>query len=178
MTIMTMTISSSELDLTIIKSMKIITVGLIISTLVMSSIVLTPLTSVQASNKGLKIYLTVETNLNDDVTIDTYQYGDRVYTHDGFVNTGRNEITLQYPSRLIDTGEFRIWVNALNDGKSARDSAYNSEAKQPEHVFINLFRDFGDEGIDNSQSQGQSQSQSQAQTVIICPANSRCVIEQ
>jgi hypothetical protein len=71
--------------------------------------------------------------------MNTYQYGDRVYTHDGFVNTGRNEITLQYPSRLIDTGEFRICVSALNDDELACDSAYNSEAKKPEHVFINLF---------------------------------------
>lgn len=75
------------------------------------------------SSKGLKLYLTIDTNLNDDVRINTYQYGDRVYTHDGFVNTGRNEITLQYPSRLIDTGEFRICVNALNNDESACNNA-------------------------------------------------------
>ena len=99
--------------------------------------------------------------------------------HDGFVNTGRNEVTLEYPSRLIDTGEFRICVNALNVDESACDSAYNSEAKQPEHVFINLFSN-RDEGIDQGQGQDQSQSQSQSQqqTVIVCPANARCIIEQ
>ena len=155
--------------------MKIFTTGLIIiSTLVMASIAFTPLTVLQASSKGLKLYLTIDTNLNDDVIINTYQYGDRVYTHDGFVNTGKNEITLQYPGSLIDTGEFRVCANALNNDESACDSAYNSEAKQPEHVFINLFS--RDENID--QSQAQSQSQSQDQTVIVCPANSRCIIEQ
>ena len=87
--------------------------------------------------------------------------------------TGRNEITLQYPSRLIDTGEFSICVKVSNQGESACDNANNSEAKQPEHVF-NLFRDVENEGTDNSQSQ----SQTQGQTVIVCPANSRCVIEQ
>jgi hypothetical protein len=51
-------------------SMKIFTVELIIiSLLVMSSMVLTPLTALQASSKGLKLYLTVDTNLNDDVRI-------------------------------------------------------------------------------------------------------------
>jgi len=160
--------------------MKILTVRLImmmmiiiVSILTISSMVSTPSTTLHASSKGLKIYLTVESNLNDDVIINTYQYGDRVYTHDGFVNTGRNEITLQYPSRLIDTGEFRICVNALNDGESACDNAYNSEVKQPEHVYINLFR--GDDYADQGQSQ--SQSQSQDQTVIVCPANARCIIE-
>lgn len=75
---------------------------------------------------------------------------------------------------MFDTGEFRVCANALNNDESACDSAYNSEAKQPEHVFINLFS--RDESID--QSQAQSQSQSQDQTVIVCPANSRCTIEQ
>jgi hypothetical protein len=57
--------------------------------------------------------------------------------------------------------------------------AYNSEAKQPEHVFINLFS-IRNEGIDQGQvqDQSQSQSQSQQQTVIVCPANARCIIEQ
>jgi hypothetical protein len=118
----------------------------------------------------------LESDLNDEVRINTYQYEDSVYTHDGFVNTGRNEITLEYPSRLINTGEFRICVNALNSDESACDSAYNSEAKQPEHVFINLFS--RDEHIDQGQGQAQSQSQSQDQTVIVCPANARCIIEQ
>jgi hypothetical protein len=51
--------------------MKIFTIGMIISTLIMANIILTPSTTLQASGKGLKVYLTIETNLNDDVGINT-----------------------------------------------------------------------------------------------------------
>ena len=95
--------------------MKIFVVGMIIvSALVMSSIVLTPSTALQASSKGLKLYLTVDTNLNDDVRINTYQQGDRVFTHDAVIHSGSNEVTFQYPSGLIDTGEFRVCVRAID----------------------------------------------------------------
>ena len=94
-------------------SMKIFRVGLIIiSVLVMSSMVLTPSTALLASSKGLKLYLTVATNLNDDVRINTYQYGDRVFTHDAVIHSGSNKVTIQYPSGLIDMGEFRICVRS------------------------------------------------------------------
>ena len=173
--------------------MKIITVGIIIvSALVMSSIALTPSTTLQASSKGLKLYLTVDTNLNDDVRIYTYQYGDRAFTHDAVIHSGLNEVTLRYPSGLIDTGEFRICVRTMNYDKSACDIGYNSEAKQPEHVFINLFveenKNSPNAEVDNNQAQSQSQdneqSQSQSQnneqttTIINCPPDSMCVIEQ
>ena len=60
--------------------MKIFTIGLkIISALAISSIVLTPSIASQASNKGLKLYLTVDTNLNDNVIINTYQYRESLY---------------------------------------------------------------------------------------------------
>ena len=69
-------------------NMKIFTTGLIIiSTLVMTSTALTPSTVVQASSKGLKLYLVIDTNLNDEVIISTYQYGNRVFTHDAFIHT-------------------------------------------------------------------------------------------
>ena len=46
----------------------IFVVGMIItSALVMSSMLLTPSTALLASSKGLKLYLIVDTNLNDDV---------------------------------------------------------------------------------------------------------------
>ena len=54
----------------------------ITSALVMSSMLLTPSTALLASSKGLKLYLTVDTNLNDDVRLNTYQQGDRVFTYD------------------------------------------------------------------------------------------------
>jgi hypothetical protein len=173
--------------------MKKFVVGMIIvSALVMSGIALIPSTVLQASSKGLKLYLTIDTNLNDDVIINTYQYGDRVYTHDGFVNTGKNEITLQYPSGLINTGEFRICVRAMDYDESACDTGYNSEAKQPEHVFINLFIEQNknppnvndddsqaqSQSQDNDQSTSQSQNNEQSTTIINCPPDSRCVIEQ
>jgi hypothetical protein len=164
----------------------------IISALIISSMFLTPSTVLQASSKGLKLYLTVDANLNDDIRINTYQYGDRVFTHGAVIHPGSNEITLQYPSGLIDTGEFRICVRAMSYDKSACDTGYNSEAKQPEHVFINLFVEGNrnlpnvnvDDGRAQSQSQGNEQSQSQSQnneqttTIINCPPDSRCVIDQ
>src|ERR687892_2624868 len=173
--------------------MKILTIGLIIiSTLVMSSITLPPSTVLQASSKGLKLYLAIETNLNDDVRINTYQYGDRVHTHNAVIHSGSNEVTLQYPSGLIDTGEFRVCIRSNNYDKSACGTGYNSEAKQPEHVFFNLFlegnRNLPNVDVDDSQAQSQNQgneqSQSQSQnnkqttTIINCPPDSRCVIEQ
>ena len=104
-----------------------------------------------------------------------------------------NEVTLQYPSGLIDTGEFRICVRANSYDESACGTGYNSEAKQPEHVFINLFikenrnpSNVSDDSQAQSQSQHNEQSQSQSQnnnqeqttTIINCPPDSRCVIEQ
>jgi hypothetical protein len=145
----------------------------------------------QASSKGLKLYLTVDTNLNDDVRINTYQHGDRVFTHDAVIHSGSNEVTLQYPNDLIDTSEFRVCVRSNNNDKSACGTEYNSEAKQPEHVFINLFvqenrnpSKVSDDSQVQSQNQGNEQSQSQSQsnkqttTIINCPPDSRCVIEQ
>ena len=174
-------------------SIKTTTIGLIIvSALVMSSMILIPSAALQASSKGLKLYLTVNTNLNDEVIISTYQYGNRVFTHDAFIHSGSNEDTLQYPSGLIDTGEFRICVRAMDFDESACNTGHNSKAKQPEDIFINLFveenRNSLNDDVDDSQAQSQSQdneqSQSQSQnnkqttTIINCPPDSRCVIEQ
>ena len=89
-------------------------------------------------------------------------------SHDPVIHSGINEVTLQYPSGLIDTGEFRICVRSNNYDESACDTGYNSEAKQPEHVFINLFveenRSSPDVDVDNqAQSQNQDNEQSQSQ---------------
>ena len=67
-----------------------------------------------------------------------------------------------------------------------------TEAKQPEHVFINLFveenRNSPNADVDDSQAQSQSQSNdntntntnanSQSQTTIICPEARDCVIQR
>ena len=86
-----------------------------------------------------------------------------------------------------------VSARSNNYDESACTTGYNSEAKQPEHVFINLFveenRNLPDVDDDNqaqSQSQDNEQSQSQSQnnnqeqttTIINCPPDSRCVIEQ
>jgi hypothetical protein len=154
-----------------------------------SSIAVNAAHNKKASSKGLKLYLTIDTNLNDDVKIDTYQHGDRVFTHDAVIIPGSNELTPQYPSGLIDTGEFRICLRADDYDESACDTGYNSEAKQPEHVFINLFVEENrnspsddsqaqSQSQDNEQSQSQSQNNDQTTTIINCPPNSMCVIEQ
>ena len=60
-----------------------------------------------------------------------------------------------------------------NYDESACDTGYNSEAKQPEHVLINLFveenRNSPNAEVDDSQAQSQSQSQNnnQEQTTTI-----------
>ena len=85
------------------------------------------------------------------------------------------------------------FLRANNYDESACDTGYNSEAKQPEHVFINLFveenRSSPDVDVDNqaqsqnqnneqSQSQSQNNNQEQTTTIINCPSDSRCMIEQ
>ena len=92
---------------------------IIISALVVFSVLLIPSIALQASNKGLKLFLTVDTNLNDDVRINTYQYEDRVFMHDALIHSGSNEVTLQYPGGLIDTDKFRICVRSNNYDKLA-----------------------------------------------------------
>jgi hypothetical protein len=114
-----------------------------------------------------------------NIIINTYQHGDRVFTHNAVTHSGSNE----YTSGLIDTGEFRICVRLNNYDKSACNTGYNSEAKQPEHVFVNLSEEENGNlpKVDiDSQAQSQSQTNNQEQTTIIinCPPDSRCVIEQ
>ena len=119
-----------------------------------------------------------------DVRINTYQYGDRVFTHDAVIHSGSNEVTLQYPSGLIDTGEFRICVKAMDYDESACNTGYNSEAKQAEHVFINMYTEAEERNLpkvdidSQAQSQGQNNNQEQTTTIINCPPDSSCVIEQ
>ncbi|MFY9965082.1 MAG: hypothetical protein WAK50_05040, partial [Nitrososphaeraceae archaeon] len=70
-------------------------------------------------------------------------------------------------------------------------TGYNSEAKRPEHVFINLFIEENrnspnadvdsqaqSQDQDNEQSQSHSQNNEQITTIINCPPDSRCAIEQ
>jgi hypothetical protein len=168
--------------------MKIFTVGLIIiCALVISSMVFSTSTALQASSKGLNLYLTVDTNLrNQDIRIITQQYGNEIYSHEGFLHTGRNEYTLQYPKNVVDSGPFVICIDVGFEWLYCGDR-YNAEEKRPENAYISA-REYGlnekireeeqQEQPEEEQSQSQSQSQSQDQTVIVCPANARCIIEQ
>jgi hypothetical protein len=57
-------------------------------------------------------------------------------------------------------------------------NGYNSEEKRLERVFVSLFTSSQPSPQQQQdQSQGQSQSQSQDRTVIVGPANARCIIE-
>jgi hypothetical protein len=88
-------------------------------------------------------------------------------------------------------GEIRICIRANNYDVSAYDTGYNSETKQPEHVFISLFTEESrnspnvdddnqaqSQSQDNGQSQSQSQNTEQTTTIINCLPDSKCVIEQ
>lgn len=170
--------------------MKIFTVGLIIIfAVIMSSIILTPSITSLASSKGLKLYLTVDINLNDGVQINTYQYDDKVFTHHAFVHSGTNEVDLQYPKGLIDTGEFRVCVRADQYDRSNCEYSYNSVEKKPESLTIPLFvKDVSDSPNTDGQAQSQSQSNdntntntnanSQSQTTIMCLETRDCVIQR
>jgi hypothetical protein len=181
------------------------TFGLVIFALV--NILLAPSTELQASTKGLKVNLSVDSMYpSQDVTIDTVQYGDIIHQHDGYINNGRNDITLNYPSGLIDHGPFLICVTG-SDHYGSCGEGYNSEAKEPERVYVGIFEGqayyhewLGPQGQsdsssssssssesestqsaqNNEQSQSNAQSQNNEQTVTIinCPPDSRCVIEQ
>ena len=99
--------------------------------------------------------------------MNTYQHRDRVFAHEVVIHLGSNEVMLQYLSGLIDTCEFRFCVRANNYDESVCDTGYNPEAKQPEHVFINLFVEENrnsPSGDDQAQSQSQDNEQSQSQS--------------
>lgn len=153
----------------------------------MSGVLLTSTTVLQASSTGLKLHLAVDTNLrSQDIGIETYQDGRNIYDHDGFMNTGSNEYTLNYPNGLVNIGQFEICINT-NDGRFCGDG-FNSQESRPESVFINAQegRNFGsvpeqEDSQDQAQVQDQDQSQSQSQggtTIINCPQNAECVTQK
>jgi hypothetical protein len=84
----------------------------------------------------------------------------------------------------------RVCVNTLNNDESSCTTGYNSEDKQPEYVFINLFseeyRNLPNGDIDSQgeprfgfgTAQSQSKNNELTTTIINCPPESRCVIEQ
>ena len=75
-----------------------------------------------------------------------------------YINQGITEITLQYPDGAIRDGEFVVCVG-LSGGIQGCDKGYDSEAKKPEYVHVNV-QGGGDPTpfIENGNSQSQSQS--------------------
>jgi hypothetical protein len=55
--------------------------------------------------------LSYRPNMYDqDITIYTNQYGYEIYRHSGFLYTGINEYTLNYPTHLVEGGPFEICI--------------------------------------------------------------------
>jgi hypothetical protein len=57
------------------------------------------------------------------------------YRHDGFLHTGRNEYTLQYPNNVVDSGPFVICIDVGFEWLYCGDG-YNAEEKRPENAYI------------------------------------------
>jgi hypothetical protein len=135
--------------------------------------------------KGLKVYLTVDSNQrSQEGTIRTYQYDRVVNTRLDWIEQGITQLTLNYQEDQIDNGEFQICVK-LWDGLEGCDNGYDGQEKKPENVYVNIHRmNVPVENEGNAQSQSQSsnnqnennnaQSQSQETKIIICTAEAGC----
>jgi hypothetical protein len=160
--------------------MKIYVVGIIVVfTLVLSSIALTPTTALQASSKGLKLYLTVDSNQgSQDGTIQTSPYGRVVDTRLQYITQGNYQYELRYQKGQVDNGDFQICVT-LNNGVNNCNTGYDGPEKKPVNVYVNL--QAGDPtpmvlNDGNSQAQSSSNennnnntlSQSQETKIYIC----------
>ena len=150
--------------------------------LVVVSLVTVPLTTnvFGSGAKGLKVYLTVNTNLaGQPVEIYTSQFGENVEIHDSYMDNGYTEFELLYDRGMVVNGEFKICVYAVNADIEECTYGYDSEAKKPEYVSVDLFGSIIPQPV-QQQDQAQSQSQSssnennnansntQSQTIIIC----------
>jgi hypothetical protein len=138
----------------------------------------------EGGGKGLILYLTVNTNLApQNVAIDTFQYDEFIVGHDSYINSGTNEIVNEYYKGEIQTGDFSVCVKAIDTELRQCSYGYNSEAKEPAYITVNLYQTNSPTPTvpdDQSQSQAQSSnnennnennnalSQSQVTTIIIC----------
>lgn len=134
-------------------------------------------------SKGLRVFLTVNTNLaSQPIGIDTYQFDRFIATHDSYLDSGGTQIELNYEKGEIVNGEFEICVYPSMVDMEKCANGYDSEAREPVYVTIDLYGSNSpqpiDQGDDQSQSQSSSnennnennnaQSQSQETTIIIC----------
>lgn len=160
--------------------MKTFAVGMIIiSTVLMAT------TTNDVFAKGLKVYLTVDSNQrSQEGTIRTYQYDQVVDTRFDWIPQGTTQLTLNYQEKQVENGEFQICIT-LEDSVSGCGNGYDSEEKKPEHVTVNIHSPhvlLGNEGDSQSQSQSSNNendnnnalSQSQETKIIICTAEKGC----
>jgi hypothetical protein len=140
--------------------------------------------------KGLKVYLTVDSNQRSQQgTIQTSQYGRVVDTRFDWIPQGTTQLTLNYQESQIDNGEFQICIS-LEDIVSGCGNGYDSEEKKPEHVTVSMHSSHVLLGELNGNSQSQSQnsnnennnnnalSQSQETKIIICTTEKGCIEQQ
>jgi hypothetical protein len=143
----------------------------------------TTTTDIFASGKGLRVFLSVNTNLAaQDVKIITTQYDQRIQTNDGYMNNGYTQFELEYDKGMVENGEFKVCVHAPNGGIQECTTGYNSKASRPEYLSVDLL---GSNMPQQQQPQGQSQAQSsnnentndnalnqsQETTIYICKEN-------
>ena len=146
------------------------------------SLVVTP--NVFATGKGLKVYLTIDSNQPaQNGGVGTYQYGEsvtKVSTH--FINQGTTEITLNYHKGTVENGNFEICVAVV--GAQGCGTGYDGPEKEPVYVHVNIE---GQQQANAPTAQAQSQasnnennnnnentnalSQSQSTTIYVCKEN-------
>lgn len=112
------------------------------------------------SKKGLKVYLTVNSNLaGQTVEIDTFQFDKWVQTHDSYVDNGYTEFELNYPNDVVVNGEFEVCVYAVSADIESCGFGYDSPAKEPVYMSIELL---GSNMLESQPVDQQAQSQSQS----------------
>ena len=132
------------------------------------------------AHKGLRVFLTTNTNLaGQEVEIITNQFGERVQTHNGYMNNGQTEFELKYDKGTIVNGEFKVCVHATLADIEECKYGYDSREKKQEYISINIYEtNLPQPQPEEQQAQAQSQSsnnnnenslsQSQATTIYIC----------
>jgi hypothetical protein len=134
---------------------------------------------VYAGGKGLKVSLFINNvHTTQNAVIETWQNGRFLQSDTWYIQYTNSEGLLTYPRGVIETGPFQICITLQYDNVQSCGNGYNSEEGRPEAVSIS-FSSTPAPGPDNNRDgSDQSQSQSQDQTVIVCPPNSRCIIEK
>jgi len=139
----------------------------------LSTVLLTP---VYAGGKGLKVSLFINNVLTtQNAVVETWQEGRFIQSDTWYIQYTNSEGVLAYPGGVIETGPFQICVTLQYDNVQSCGNGYNSEEKRPETVSISFS---SAPAPDNAGGSDQNQRQSQDRTVIVCPANARCIIEQ